>query len=315
MEDIIKAIGKSEYDMAAMLILLDNLEVNDLEKLLYFFVYKLIDRKMTESMFIEMIKYINRTKLDFSSLKHIKQIKELLKEENYYSGSNLLIILCDIKNITNELSKFINIILKSDESIMYDKTIKIFLADNNEIRPIIYNFEFLINFYEIINEAANYIRSFGKITIITHPLIYTNNKNNYDDKEIENKLNISKYKCKYKCKYIIDQFENNCKNEILDRLILLKNYFGINFLADIDIIIITIDDFLGMKYNDIVKYYFDCIKKIKRHINNHIKLYKNYIRLYKNYEKLIDNEIEFKNNLINKYYRYDTELHNNAIFI
>lgn len=288
MEGIIEAVRKCEYDMAAMLILLDHLKQDDLEKLLYFFVYKLIDGKITEQIFIEMIDYINRINIDFTSIKHIKQITELLIDENYSTGSELLTILCDIKNISNDLSKFINNILKSNGILK--KKIRSVVPDDPDSKK--YNFKIMIKLYNIIHEAEKYIKSFERLAINAHPSNFPN-KNDYTlirgEHYLKSENRISR---KYTQNFIIEQFEYYCKEEILNRLILLKNYFEIYFLASINVDIITIDSFIEMKYNDVIKYYFVCSKKIKRSINNHLRLFKNYIRLYEYYCSLISNETQ-----------------------
>lgn len=299
MEGIIKAIGKSEYDTAGMLILLDNLKQDDLEKLLYFFVYKLIDKKMTESMFIEMVNYIGRTKIDFNILKHIKQIIELLLDNNYNNGSELVVVLCDIKNVSRELSKFINYLFETDGEI--NKKILICLYDDNpetETKPEIYNFENIIKSYNIINEIERYIKAFNKLAVNAHPSSLNENENNEESEE-ELQILCKKRKSKYTVKYITDQFEAHCKDEIFNRLVLLRKYFGIYLMSIIGIEIITTHDYHSMKYTDIVHYYFESIKKIKRYINNHIKLYKNYIRLYEHYNDLVNEDIVTTDSNIN----------------
>jgi len=294
MEDIIKAVGKSEYDTAAMLILLDHLEQNDLEKLLYFFVYKLINEKITEPIFIEMIDHINRTKIDFCELKHIKQITELLVDENYSISSELLTLLCDLKNLNNELSKFINVILKSEGSLNYKiKNV----TQNDNIDNKIYSLDIVIKLYNIINETEKYIRSFGKLALSAHPSNYPG-KNSRFLTDVEGELRNENTKSKYTRHFIIEQFESYCRDEIVNRLILLKNNFGIYYLANIGVSIITINNFNEMNYNEAVKYYYECIKKIKRNISNHLRLFKNYIRLYDHYNNLVSNETQLNSSLL-----------------
>lgn len=284
MEEIIKAFSNTEYDVVAMLISLDNLEQHDLEKLLYFFVYKLIDKKMSESNFMVMIDHINRTKIDFSSLEYINQINELLIKGNYNTASELLILLYDIRNISNELVKFINSIVKS-EGILNDK-LKNIVTDNIHR---IDNTEIINKLFSVISESEVYIKSFGKLAINSHPTSYNN---------FESNLLIDSLICtelKYNSKDIAKHFEFYYKEEILNRMILLKKYYGLYFLANININIITVNNFVEMKYNDAVNYYFDCIKKIKRNLNNHLKLYQNYIRLFEHYNDMIFNESELLN--------------------
>jgi hypothetical protein len=283
MEGIVKAIGRSEYNMAGMLILLDNLTQGDLERLLYFFVYKLIDKKITEPMFAEMIDYMNRTKMDFSSLKHIRQITELLNDENYNIGSELLIVLCDIKGIGRELSKFINSVAKS-EGTLCNRIKGILSNDADGLCSVAYNFEVIIKSYSIVSEADKYIRSFSKLAICAYP----SNCSKSTDEIVDGILVDSK--SKYSSKYLMEQFEGYCRDEVLNRLILLKNYFGIYFLANVNIDVITVSDFTNMKYSDTIKYYFECVAKIKRSTSNHIRMYKNYIGLYEHYNNLISDE-------------------------
>jgi hypothetical protein len=239
----------------------------------------LIDRKLTESQFVEMVDYINRTKIDFVLLTRIKEIIDLLADDNFNIGSELLVVLYDIKKISKGITKFIDTIIKSD-SFFSEKMKSIDMEDNLTLKS-----------YNVITEAEKYIKSFMKLAINSPS---EKNKNNVTP-EIENDLSIgtNKKKSKYEHKFIIEQFESNCKEEILNRLILLKNYFGIEFIGSLDITIITIADFDEMKFNDSVKYYFDCVKKIKRCIGNHLILYKNYVRLFEHYNNLLShNHVE-----------------------
>lgn len=276
MDEIIKAIGKSEYDVAAMLILLDHLEQDNLEKLLYFFVYKLIDKKITEIIFIEMIDYINRTKIDFSAIKHIEQISELLIDKNYKTSSRILITLYEIKNINNELSKLISDILKTNGILK--KKIRSIISSNTTNKA--HQFEVIIKLYNIICETKKYIKAFNKISINIHPSKLPNINNLASTKEAILNPNI-------------EQFEYYCKEEILNRLILLKKYFGIHLLANMNVKIITLDNFIEMNYNEKIKYYFCCSKNIKKSINNYLKLLKRYIKLQKYYSTIISQ----KNNI------------------
>ena len=271
MEEIVKAVNNAEYDTAAILILLDNLDHGDLEKLLYFFVYKLIEKNITERTFVEMVNYMNRTKIDFTVLKQIKQLSELLADEKYNIASELLMTLRDMKNINNELTKFIDGVLNSN-GILHHKIKDLLLDDINNK----YGVDIITKSYDILHEAKEYVKSFSKLSH-KHPSNFGINK---DDTE-----------------NIIEKFENNCKNEVMERLILLRHYYGIHFLSNIGIAIITVNDFIAMKYNGTIKYYFGCIKKIKRNIRNHLKLYKNFIRLHKYYNNLISNFSDLDNQI------------------
>ena len=241
MEEIIKNIMICEYDQVAMLILLDNLEQNDLEKILYIFVYKLIDKKIDENVFMNIMKYIFKTKIKFNLINNIKQITDLLNDENYDKSYELLTIACDMETIYNDIQNFITIIFKSEGKIKRNIDINTF--DHNKI-------------YDMLYDAKIYIKSFEKLAS------YSNN---------------------------VDGCEFYCREEILNRLILLKKYFGIYFMSIIGIKIITLDDFLAMKYNDIIEYYFDCVKLIKRILYNHIKILKNYKRLVRYYDNIVNN--------------------------
>lgn len=298
MEDIIKAIVELEYEVAYVLIILDKLDQKDLEKLLYFCVYKLIDKKINQFIFIELVKSINKTRIDYTKIKHCKSIIEILISENYQYASEFLYLSIDIKNISKELTKFIDLIIQSKGSLRI--AVKK-ITENDRI----FSFDVLAKLYNVISESDKYIRSYNKLS--SYP---SNNNDNINDSnsdsEIESNQEVisktDKTQIKYNYEYIAEHFESNCREEIINRFSLLKKYFGLYFLANVNVPIIMNTDFEQMSHNDIIKYYFDSIKKIKKSINNHIKLYHNYFRIYNRYDSIIIklDSINYYENIIQK---------------
>ena len=276
MEDIIQAVCNEEYETASMLILLNKLDHNDMEKLVYFFVYKLIDKKINETIFVEMINYVNRTAIDISSLVHIKDIIELLSDENYTIATEILQVQCDIKKIENIIRDFLRKFKRCNNLVYNNKFATPEYGSNNDENMISKS-------YIIVSEADKYIKTFLKISTNLHPSISIN-KNILISSEPQV---LDKKYSKYDLDFIINQFEGSYKQELLDRLTLIVKYFGIIYLSSIGVDIITESEFNAMRYNESIKYYFRCIKKIRKNFSIYLKLYRNYFRLYVHYNSLV----------------------------
>lgn len=271
MEEIVEAVNSSEYDIVKMIILLNKFTYDGMETLLNYFIYKLLEKKMPEKIFIEIIEYINNNNFDFTKVKHIEDLIEYIQEEGYINGSTILKTFYYIRNFNNEIEKFTYILLGS-RCTLQQKVITLKLKFD-EIDTIDFNNK-IIQLYKIMTEAKEYILSFDKMTSYS-------------------KLNIEQQQ----------QNENIYKNEMINRLILLKKYYGIRYLLSINIKIITVSDFIGMSYKDANKYYFGCIKIIKKNMNNHLRLFHNYMKLRKLINETdiqdIDQDIDIDNDIDN----------------
>lgn len=69
------------------------------------------------------------------------------------------------------------------------------------------------------------------------------------------------------------------KEEIINRLILLVDRFGIEFIKSYDIELITIQEAFSMKYEVLTKYYMNVVKEIAFNLKNIEKLCNTYIDL------------------------------------
>src|SRR5947207_14319212 len=115
MDDIIKSVGRSEYDRVGVLIRSSNqLTQNELERLLYFFVYKLIDKQLTEAMFLQLFDHVNQTTIEFDSVRHFRRIVDLLNDDNYLVASEILVVASDMKAIHQQIAQFVGVVMKSN---------------------------------------------------------------------------------------------------------------------------------------------------------------------------------------------------------
>ncbi|AYV81273.1 MAG: hypothetical protein Harvfovirus24_9 [Harvfovirus sp.] len=271
MERIIQSFDQSDYDMVSMLILLDNLNQDELEKLVHFFVYKLVDKKIPEYVFVDLMQYTSRTRIDFGLLKHIKEIIELLCDDNHNIASELLIVLCDMKDISKKLNIFIR-----------DACGDVILGEKmNDVGEISGSGEGIGNESMLLmamSDAEKYIKAFTK------PPLSLPDDISSGAKEVK----------KYDQKYITELFEIYYREEILNRLILLRNYYSLTFLEKIQVDVISIDDYEKLSYSEAVIYYCICVKKIKHCIATNIKLCKNYISLKEHYNGLLESNTQWK---------------------
>jgi len=295
MERIVQSFEQADYDLVAMLILLDNLTQEELEKLVHFFVYKLVDMKISEYVFVDLMQYSARTKIDFSLLKHIKEIIELLCDDNYNIASELLIVLCDIKDTSKKLNKFIED-ASGEMSIFGCKLADVGLIsgsgdmiDNENI------------FLMALNDAEKYIRSFTKPPLnLPDDITPTNSSDPPRSPTSMGSASASKDVKKYDQKYISEQFEIYYREEILNRLILLRNYYSLKFLENIKVDIISVNDFDNLNYSEAVMYYCICVKKIKYCMTTNMKLCKNYISFREHYNGLLDTNVQLKEIAVNQ---------------
>jgi len=283
---LIKIDQNSDKDINSIKLLLDNLPGADIEKLIYFLIYKLIDKKINEHNFIKMLNhiYINRARIDFTLLKNIRQIIDVLIDDNYAMASDFLIVLCDLKHTSNELTVFMNNILNSKGRLSVLVRNCMDINDMNDSITKIFN---------IICDADKYIKSFSKLSLNSHPAstntILSGISDGITSSTATSTSTLTTTKStKYSVKFIEEEFEHYYKFEILRRLILLREYFGLGFMKRLGIIAITIEMFNNISYDDAIQYYFNCVKKIRKFITSYIKLLRNYNRLLSHYGKIIN---------------------------
>ena len=90
--------------------------------------------------------------------------------------------------------------------------------------------------------------------------------------------------------------------EIINRLIQLTNYFGINMYKITNIKRIEQKNALDMKYNELAKYYNDIVKKINKYIKKYLCICDAYVELEKTYIlTLMSGENKLDLNTINNF--------------
>lgn len=250
MEEILRAFGRGEYDLVSSLILLDKLPVPELEKLVYHFVDRLLERRLSEEVFIHVVDYVRRTGVDFHSMRNLREIVEILNDENFRRGAEVLTILCDLSEISGKL---------------LDDTFG-FIDSASEA-----------DIGEVILGADRFVRAFQKLAIDLRPCSVarrttptptpTHTRDTTDP--------------------ILEMFESTYKREIQERLILLRDYFGIDFLKKVGVRVMTIRDFETLTYDNAVSYYFECVDELSKRLDRAVRLFNDYGRMATHYENLL----------------------------
>lgn len=157
------------------------------------------------------------------------------------------------------------------------------------------------NYYSIINKQLKIIPFIKRIKD-SYPCIYFWNKDiNSQIEYFKTKLNIflSYYDCSkgyttFMTKLRTDYNNYSLKqidNEMIDRLIRTKKLFRLPFFKNNQILLITLDNFLGLTYENKLNYldyiFISCLKKILSYIN--------YLELYNSYRLELINLLSLNN--------------------
>ena len=144
-----------------------------------------------------------------------------------------------------------------------------------------------VTFYKELITLYTFIKAFVKCNINYKCIIHNNIHNNIHDinpcidSHLDNQdiLTIqNKYTKKYHDDIINKHYEWTLRDELNDRLILLINKFGLEFIHNLGIEIITINDFEKKTLKDAIIYYCNIVCKLKKYMYHIIKLYDKYIR-------------------------------------
>jgi hypothetical protein len=347
LEYLVASINSKKFGNISIEIQKDIMDNDAIEKFIYYIVCELVCGKITEKIFVEIMKGFVKTKIDFNKVQYQSKINILLTDYNFHKALKIMKLLKQSKTEEVEIINFINT-LKDTELVDTDshpiKKINLFSENSNHNNQINhYNTLISITFFLYLTEMHTYIKAFVKCNINYKQLIQlkknlevnledklkVNLENKLEDKlkvnleekledklevKLEDKLqndvtnvviseiheskliddildneikHVKDVKHIYDEKTINEHYELNLRNDLVDRLILLRKRFGLTFIKSIDDVeIITIKQYNDKSLYDAIKYYCNVVTKIKKHIERILIIYDTYIRRLKIIDEL-----------------------------
>ena len=336
LEYLVASINSKKFGNISIEIQKDIMDNDAIEKFIYYIVFELVYGKITEKIFVEIMKGFVKTKIDFDKVQYQSKINILLTDYNFHKALKIMKLLKQSKTEEVDIINIINT-LKDTELVDTDshpiKKINLFSENSNHNNQINhYNTLISITFFLYLTEMHTYIKAFVKCNINYKQLVQLkqNLENKLEDKledklkvnleekledklevKLEDKLQndvtnviisemheskliddildneIKHVKHIYDEKTINEHYELNLRNDLVDRLILLRKRFGLTFIKSIDDVeIITIKQYNDKSLYDAIKYYCNVVTKIKKHIERILIIYDTYIRRLKIIDEL-----------------------------
>jgi hypothetical protein len=249
--------------MNEIIININNLK-SDEDKIIFYsnLISQLIEDKISEDFFINASNYFFINSLDLVKMSNNKDIINLLYSKNKLKAYKYLIIRYNKIELELKLNKFIYILNKSKKRHI----LKIF---NKIKKPITLN-KFIDNISD--NKCFKQIKIFFKS--LKEVNININNISNINTKV-------------YNLEYIKNECCENNKEEIINRIISIINYFGYYILEDSYSLFIDYNDAIHMNVSALYKYY----NYLKSNLKSYIKYIYVLTKLY-TYIILINIEIQ-----------------------
>jgi len=240
LDDTVRHIRNKDYDKAMENITKDEMQDDDIERFIYLIVYELLNDNLEEYLFIKILGSFISTRIDFSKMKIIDKIKEIMTTNDFKSSRSVIEMIESIKQNEADIIRFINLI-----DWKKDKT-------NQELISI--------ELYRYIENLIKYIDAFtsvGKQTVSDAQFCPIQNSILLTDNSIYNW---------------------EIRTEIKSRLILLLDKFGEKIIKDADIKMISIHDFDSLAVVDTIKYYDEIIMKMQNYMKIIMIKYRLYIK-------------------------------------
>jgi hypothetical protein len=185
-------------------------------------------KHINQKEFLFEFKTLLNNGLNVANYNKINQFIEILEISNYGNAYDIVDVAYNLGKCCNSINKKLNY-LKKCKLIETDFAFKLINNTFNNIKIH-------------IDDAHTYINSFKII---------------FDNAEkIEESIN----------KKNIEYYYQETKQELLNRLILVVNYFGINTLLCLNITKMSFQEAENMSIRDLNEYYIDTIKIIKKYI-------------------------------------------------
>jgi len=282
MNKLLEYYNNNDFENVKNNILTSDYDEEKLNSICNFFIYKLLNKQIKEFIFVKIIDTMIKTKFNILSVKNIKLIINLLYNYNLICSGTILKIICEKKIIETYILNVFKIINK-DSKLWNLILVNLGLDDFTKLI-----FDENINKLEnIFKSLKKYLKSYSNIIRIEKQFLIGNFR--YDDDFIRN------------------EHEFNITEEIINRLVLLVDFFGINYLTHIKIKIIRESQFRQMSFNEKQLYYYNNISILKSHnylLINKINILIDLINQYKKIFNIISNNSDIDNDIINDEIEY-----------
>lgn len=229
---------------------------------IFFHIYiSLIKSELNQDIYIHFLNEMIINKFDISKVQHIKKMITVLNMNKHNIAYQYTLLCLIHSELVNRLAKF---------------------TDNISNGTVGNNYKNDKNVCNMVNNIVSYINSFtGRFYI---------KFKSYNTDEL------SLTTTKYNAKYIDDLWVIDNRLELINRLILLVEYFDTSVLAHINIDLVSYNDILEYEYDRLCKYYSDAIKKLQ---NYFIKLQKIIV--------VNDNVIQLMTKILNEKVQVDVD--------
>lgn len=240
LDDTVRHIRNKDYDKAIENITKDEMQDDDIERFIYLIVHELLNDDLEEYLFIKILGSFISTRIDFSKMKIIDKIKEIMTTNDFKSSRTVIEMIENIKQNEMEIIRFINLIEWEK-----DKT-------NPELISI--------ELYHYIDNLIKYIDAFTSVGKQT--------ENDAQFCPIQNDILLNNNSI----------YNWEVRTEIKNRLILLIEKFGKKVIIDAEIKMISLLEFNEMAIGDAIKYYDEIISKMQIYMKIIMIKYSLYIK-------------------------------------
>lgn len=266
--NIIKNTINNATNTEEIFIKIKNLFINfdnfQLEKIFYLLISNLINKKISENNFIIIITCIDRQRFKANTFEKINKISTLLKNINLKESGILLKLIYELKTVEDSIIDFVKNIKMSNGTL------------SKKIIEISMTFVSTPIFLKIMLNVKTYLKSFQKLIMAEQKIFFSENTD---------RLQKSNYSKECISEYSIV----NTSEEIIERLLKLISYFGMQFFIKLDIQIISSVDLQQKSIDDQILYYYTILKKINSYFDKNFKILKLYMDLQEKYEKIMKN--------------------------
>lgn len=255
MEKLARAIIKKNKDIIGKIDILDS---DDTIKLLYLVTNLMLNGSLDDINSFFYIQYmIKISQLNFYSFDNTLNILKVIDKNKFKMSHKLLSLKYNSDMFSEKIALYKNIFMKSDG--------KINCVDINNISH---------------NEFGDFVN--GNFSDTIHA---------FDEKKFINSLKMSSF-ITNNSTVTEDTWNAINTYEITERLILMVEMFGLELLKYCKIKLITLNTFNNMSFNDKVKYYMKCCKKL----SNKLMEIKADIIIYKSMEEIYNKMISLEYN-------------------
>lgn len=252
MEKVAKAIIKKDYDSIKNNI--QSLDYSDIIKILYLVSNLIIKSLLDDKDSFLCLKYIFKyTSLNMMSFNKAKSLLDIIDKEKFHFTFKIMIFKYNYDLFEQK----------------FQETLRLFIDSQGHIK-------------KLFTEKMSFDEFKDVILDVMQPLIKS-----FDERKFINSLKMTSIIIKNE-----DVSEQIWKlintNEMVDRLCLLVKRFGLNTLMSWKVKCITIQEFISFDFDDQVKYFSKCCRKI----NNRLNEFKSDILIYSNMRSVLNDMLD-----------------------